>query len=48
MTRVSQQTFERKCRRGDWECEYEPTRGGYAQVRSTATNRRFTVQVETR
>lgn len=45
MKRVTQETFARKCRNGEWECVWEPNSFGMATVRSTATNRTFQVRV---
>lgn len=45
MTTTTRQSFEARCRRGDWECMSEPTRSGFAEVRVTATNKRRTVRV---
>ncbi len=45
MQNVKKETFERKCRDGEWECEFEPNAFGTAQVRVTATGRRRQVRV---
>lgn len=45
MITVSRKTFEARCAAGRWECEWEATAAGVAQVRDTASNSRFQVRV---
>lgn len=45
MTRVTMKTFNRRCRDGEWDVQYEPNRFGLAQVRSCRTDKVITVRV---
>ena len=48
MRTVTRQTFERKCRDGEWDCEWEPNAFGYATVRNPKNNNRFMVTLRDR
>jgi len=42
---TTRKTFDRRCKEGIWECEYEPNKLGTAQIRVCSTGARITVTI---